>query len=133
MAIPILLLSTAWSAVLGFWATLLYRLEGPGYVPWTSSAVGGVAGALAALGWIDWMRNDRAGCRCTGNILHGVVGGVVAGSLASLMLHLGISAVAPSPTWWIGQLVGQGFGVLSGAILGLAGGAGWGQRSPPRT
>jgi hypothetical protein len=131
VAIWIALVSTLLSAFLGLLATLLYQLEGPVSVAWTGLVVGAVAGALAGLDWLRWMQRRSVGCRRASFILRGVAGGVIVGSLASVTVHAAIALVVRSPEWWIGQLVGQGFAVVAGAVLGLAGGTGWNQRLPP--
>lgn len=132
LAAGIALASTSLSAVLGFLAAVLFVMVGPRHVTWIGLAVGAVSGALAATGWIGWMQRRNVGKRRASLVLRGVAGGVLAASLASVVVHAAIALVAPAPRWWVGQLVGQGFALVTGAVLGLVGGAGWNHTLPPR-
>lgn len=129
VAIPVL--SAALSGILGVLAGLLYP-SARGAADIVASAAGAALGLGVALAWNAWMRSRAFERRRAAVVLHGALGGLLAGSLASFALHAFLQLRDPTAHAVRVQLFGQAFGIFFGLLLGLLGGALWNASLPPR-
>lgn len=124
---------TALSAVAGGFFGLLAQLLYPRYrelLGMSSGALlGAAAGLVVGLAWCGFMirlgdataRSGRSGRLGRG----AVVGGIAAGCVATVLLHLGLQLVHGSHGALANQLWGQPFGLVAGFLVGVIGALVW--------
>ncbi len=125
-ATVVTLASAGVGGAFGELAHLLYSFEHRGRHAVPDGAVGAIAGLLVGVGWVAFMRGrSGAGARWL-VVAWGVLGGLVAGGVATLLLHAVLGPTHPSAGRWLRIVFeGEWFGLPAGAILGLMGGLGW--------
>lgn len=93
------------------------------------STLGLVAGLAVGVAWCRLM--FRAGHRVQRRgssgrlVIAPVVGGILAGSTATLVLHLGMQLLFGFKDGLVFHMVGQLFGIVAGLVMGAIGAAVW--------